>query len=202
MSVYPYWIHNHHLFDLTMKTPKITPEEIGMVKRAQAGDMLAFNHIFYRYKGFVEHVLYSYIKDMDEAQDIANIVFLKVYEKLSTFTTYDSFGGWLRMITNHTAIDYLRERAAKNSSVDIDTDNLSVAYNVSTDDDIVNRLTYEQILATFRKFPKHVQQICEMFYVDNVTVSDISKTLNIPTGTIKSILSRTRQRIKKQFKTI
>lgn len=186
-----------------MKTPKITPEEIGIVKRAQAGDTLAFNHIFHRYKGFVEHVLYSYIKDMDEAQDIANIVFLKVYEKLSTFTTYDSFGGWLRMICNHTAIDYLRERAAKNSSVDVDTDRLSAALDLGSDgDEIVNRLTYEQILATFRKFPKHVQQICEMFYVDNVTVSDISKALNIPTGTIKSILSRTRQRIKKQFKTI
>lgn len=186
-----------------MKTPKITSEEVEMVKRAQAGDTLAFNRIFYRYKEFVIRVLYSYIKDIDEAEDMANIVFLKVYEKLSTFTAYDSFGGWLRTIANHTAIDYLRERASKGYSVDIDTDRLSAASDVSSDgEEIVNHLTYEQILEVFHKFPKHVQQICEMFYADNMAIGDISKALSIPTGTIKSVLSRTRTRIKQQFKTI
>lgn len=186
-----------------MKIPKITSEEVGMVKKAQAGDTLAFNRIFYRYKDFVEKVLYSYIKDMDEAQDIANIVFLKVYEKLSTFTAYESFGGWLRTIANHTAIDYLRERASKGTSTDFDTDRLSESKDVGSDgDEIVNRLTYEQILKTFHKLPKTTQQVCEMFYEENMTVSDISRTLNIPTGTIKSMLSRTRQRIKQHFKII
>lgn len=186
-----------------MKTPKISQDEVELVKRAQAGDTLAFNRIFYRYKDFVVHVLYSYIKDIDEAQDITNIVFLKVYEKLSTFTAYDSFGGWLRTIANHTAIDYLRERASKNASVDIDTDRLSETTNIGSDgDEIVNRLTYEQILEVFHKFPKHVQKICEMFYVDNIAIGDISRTLSIPTGTIKSILSRTRTRIKQHFQTL
>ena len=92
-----------------MKNPKITQEEIRLIKDAKAGNILAFNKLFYRYKGFVDNVLYQYIKDYDEAKDITNIVFLKVYEKLSTFVASDYFGGWLRIIANRTAIDYLRK---------------------------------------------------------------------------------------------
>ena len=91
-----------------MKNPRITPEEVEIIKSAQAGNISAFNKLFHRYKGFVDTILYYYLKDMDEAKDITNIVFLKVYEKLSQFTDYDSFGGWLRILTNRTAIDYLR----------------------------------------------------------------------------------------------
>ena len=59
-----------------MKTPKITPEEIKVIKAAQEGNIVAFNRIYKKYKSFVSKILYSYIKDKDEANDIANIVLL------------------------------------------------------------------------------------------------------------------------------
>ena len=44
-----------------------------------------------------------------------------------------------------------------------------------------------------------MKQILELFYINNMTVVQISESLNIPTGTIKSILSRTREKIKKKL---
>lgn len=73
-----------------MQNPKITEKEIGIIKDAQAGDKLAFSKLFNMYKGFVDNLLYLYIKDMDEAKEITNVVFLKVYSKLSTFKAYTS----------------------------------------------------------------------------------------------------------------
>ena len=96
-----------------MDNPRITEKEIGIIKRAQAGEELAFNQLFKKYKGFVTHLLYQYLKDYDEAKDVTNIVFLKVHDKLSKFVEYDSFGGWLRIITNRTAVDYLRSQKNK-----------------------------------------------------------------------------------------
>ena len=61
-----------------MKNPRITQEEVGIIKDAQAGNILAFNKLFYKYKTFVEKLLLRYIKDIDEAKDITNIVFLKL----------------------------------------------------------------------------------------------------------------------------
>ena len=183
-----------------MKTPRITPEEVGIIKRAQAGDESAFNALFYRYKGFVESLLFQYLKDWDEAQDVANIVFLKVHSKLSKFTAYDSFGGWLRILTNHTAIDYLRSRKNK-SEPDVKEDRLSLDMAGSTENDLVNHLTYKQLTAEFNKLPEDVRRIFEMFYVDNLKVDEISKSFNpeIPTGTIKSTLSRTRRKLKQKL---
>lgn len=185
-----------------MKSPKITPEEVGIIKRAQAGDESAFSALFHRYKGFVDNLLFQYIKDMDEAKDVTNIVFLKVHDKLSMFTAYESFGGWLRILTNRTAIDYLREMKNKATVLgDEDVRLPSEDSSSSSEDDLINRMTYEQILAEFEKFPKTTCKVLKMFYANNMTVEQISDKLNVPTGTIKSMLSRTRRKIKKQLKT-
>lgn len=184
-----------------MKSPRITPEEVGIIKRAQAGDKLAFNTLFYRYKGFVENLLFQYLQDMDEAKDVANIVFLKVYDKLSMFTAYESFGGWLRVLTNRTAIDYLREMKNKSTVLGDEDGRLpSDESSSSMEDDLVNRMTYKQILAEFDKFPETTRKVLKLFYANNMTVEQISEKLNVPTGTIKSTLSRTRRKIKKSLK--
>lgn len=183
-----------------MKNPRITPEEVGIIKRAQAGDESAFNALFRRYKGFVDNLLFRYIKDMDEAKDVTNIVFLKVHDKLSSFTAYESFGGWLRIIANRTAIDYLRETKNKvNVLGEADARLSSEESSNSLEDDLVNRLTYEYLLNEFNKFPETTRKVFKLFYVNNMTVDEISKSLRIPTGTIKSTLSRTRRKLKNKL---
>lgn len=183
--------------------PKITKKEIALIKRAQGGDIKAFNTLFYKYKPFVEGILKGYLKDTDEAKFVANEVFLKVYENLSTFKTYDSFGGWLRIIANRTAIDYLR--SLKDKEVDLGTIDVrptldTLFYN--RDDDVVDHMTYQELIKEFKKLPETTRRIFELFYIENLTVDTISEQLSIPTGTIKSTLSRTRKRIKKTFKNV
>ena len=185
-----------------MKSPRITPKEVGIIKRAQAGDKSAFDALFYKYKGFVEGLLFRYLKDKDEAKDLCNEVFLKVYQKLSTFTAYDSFGGWLRVLANRTAIDYLRTLKDKSLTSDNSSERLSpeLLNRCSSESDIVNRLTYEQLMVEFSKYPDTVRRVFELFYVNNMTVEEIHEALRIPTGTIKSMLSRTRRKVKQNLK--
>lgn len=184
-----------------MKTPKITDEEVGIIKRAQAGDELAFNALFYRYKGFVEGLLFHYLKDMDEAKDLCNEVFLKVHQKLSMFAAYDSFGGWLRVLASRTAIDYLRTLKNENPPPENCSERLALQKSSGSEEtDIVNRLTYEQLMIEFSKYPETVRKVFELFYVNNMTVDEIHEALRIPTGTIKSMLSRTRRKVIKNLK--
>lgn len=186
-----------------MKNPRITEEEIGIIKDAQAGDMSAFNKLFYKYKSFVDHILFTYLKDMDEAKDITNIVFLKVYDKLSTFTEYNSFGGWLRTITNHVAIDYLRKIKNADIPMDAATVRLTEANSISScENDLVNRITYENITQLFKNLSPTARKACELYYINNMKVDEISRILSIPKNTVKSHLSRTRKKLKKQIKNI
>ena len=184
-----------------MEYQRITQSEIETIKEAQKGNELAFNKLFNRYKEFVDNVLFCYVNDMDEAKDLTNVVFLKVHQKLSTFTDYSSFGGWLRIIANRTAIDYLRKVKEKSMELGEDAGRLPVELtNSSEEEDLVNLLEYESLLKEFEKLPKKTQKIFNLFYVEDLTVDEISKVLKIPTGTIKAALSRTRRKIRNNLK--
>ena len=181
-------------------TPRITEKEIAIIKRAQAGDESAFSWIFNNYKKLVDSILYGYIKDWDEARDITNIVFLKVHDKLPKFTTYESFGGWLRILTNRVAIDYLRVKGNQKFTVgkeDIDPmESDSIEYS---EDEIVDHLLSTRIFEILDKYPPNTRKIFEMFYIDNMPIHVIAAHLRVPTGTVKSTLSRTRKKLQQQF---
>jgi RNA polymerase sigma-70 factor (ECF subfamily) len=182
------------------KNPKITDEEIALIKSAQSGNIQAYNKLYYKYRGFTTNILYKYIKDFDEAKEVNNIVWLKVYNKLSKFVNYTSFGGWLRILTNHTAVDYLREMknltyAPEGAEEKISESPMDVDYGQSE----VDRLTYNQVVEEFKRFPEDVRKVFKLFYVDNLKVDDISAVTGIPVGTVKSHLSRKRKKLKQMF---
>ena len=178
----------------------ITHEEIALIKSAKAGSELAFTKIFNRYKPFVEGVLMTYIKDEDEAKDIANIVFLKVFNKISTFTNYDTFGGWLRILTKNVAIDYLRTVKQTYSLQEGTTANEFEESSDDTEKSYIDRMTYENLIAMFDKLPPSYRDACRMFYVDNMPIAEISKALGVPKGTIKSNLHRMRKILRNHLK--
>lgn len=184
---------------MSNKIPRITPEEIQTIKDAQAGSMKAFDRIFYRYKPFVDGVLYYYLKDMDEAKDLTNVVFLKVYDKLSKFTRYESFGGWLRILAKNTAIDYLRTIKGDD---DVSNDDQNKRIQLSdikgdSEETIVRKMTYNYLVELENILPPSYREVYRLFYVENLTTANIAKILKIPEGTVKSNLFRTRKILKK-----
>lgn len=181
--------------------PKITDEEIALIKSAQAGNMSAYNKLYYKYNGFTTNLLYKYIKDFDEARDVNNLVWLKVYNKLSKFVDYSSFGGWLRILTNHVAVDYLRSlKLSKYVPNGVEENSIPNSKDVDYGESTVDEITYNQILEVIRQFPEDVRKVFELHYVEHLTVAEISDALNIPEGTVKSHLSRKRKVLKKLLK--
>lgn len=181
-------------------SPNITPEEIELIKSAKAGSESAFTQLFKNYKSFVDNLLYLYIKDKDEARDITNVVFLKVHEKLSKFTDYQSFGGWLRILTKNVAIDYLR--TVKESTA-IDEGNAGYCPDSSvydTEKSYIDKMTYDNLIDLFEILPPSYRDVCRLFYVDNMTVAQIAQALHMPKGTIKSDLHRMRKLFQKHLK--
>ena len=183
-----------------MNLPDITPEEITLVKNAKEGKPHSFTALFKRYKHFVDHVLYEYLRDMDEARDLTNVVFLKVYQKLPNFTEYKSFGGWLRVISNRVAVDYLRLRSKHRFAEDVEKDWVVPKQKEVNETDLINRLIYQESVDYFKTLPYPQDRINELYYCNSYTVDEISKALFVPNGTVKSVLFRTRKELRKLFK--
>lgn len=183
-----------------MDTPRITPKEIALIKEAKAGNISAFNKLYYRYRDFVSHILNQYLNDEDESRDLTNIVFLKVYNKLHLFDSYESFGGWIRVIANRTAVDYLRK--AENRLMKPDDEGIRLMSDSSEGEnefDLVNHNAYEQILKEIEKLPDDPKKVVKLFYLNNLSTEQISKRLKMPKGTVKSHLSRSRRRIQNKI---
>lgn len=179
-----------------METPKITEQEIAIIKRAKAGDESAFTWLFNKYKPFVEGLLNSYFNDMDEARDFTNEVFLKVYQKLSKFTQYSSFGGWLRILTKNMAVDYLRQ---KDDVISLDDDLSGIELSKEEDrgeDGVVDKMTYDNIINQIEQLAPPYRDVGLLFYKDNWTIKQISRSTHIPGNTIKSYLFRMRKKFK------
>jgi len=185
-----------------MKNPRISDEEVSLIKRAKAGDESAFTMLYNKYEKYVTSTALSFVRDMDTAKDLTIQTFVDAYEHLSSFEDYDSFGGWLRTITCRNAIDYIRKEKHYSDDVIKSDDRLSLLNNVSSENelDIVDRVTFSQILDEFDKLPSQHKRICELFYINELTALQVSKKLEIPIGTVKSVLSRIRKRLKNKFK--
>jgi RNA polymerase sigma-70 factor (ECF subfamily) len=71
--------------------------------------------------------------------------------------------------------------------------------DVSYGESQVDKMTYDQIVEEFRKFPEDVRKVFKLFYVDNLKCDEISAITGMPIGTIKSHLSRKRKILKQKF---
>lgn len=179
-----------------MKYPKLTKTEIEVIKQAKEGDEQAFNSIFHKYKQFVDDLLFTYIKDRDEACDLTNIVFVKVHEKLKLFTEYNTFIGWLKILSKNVAIDYLRLHKKKDS-VEKDFD-ITQNYESVTCDPINHMLVNEILKYIKLNFPPGHDKVFELV-LEGTPYPQIAKQLKIPVNTIKSIMHRLRPKLKKTF---
>jgi RNA polymerase sigma-70 factor (ECF subfamily) len=90
-----------------------TREEAALVRRVRARDEIAFREIVDRYQGKVFSIIYGMLRNRNDAEDIAQQVFAKIYFSISTFDFRSSLLTWIYRITVNECYDYLRKRRAR-----------------------------------------------------------------------------------------
>src|ERR1700694_160057 len=90
-----------------------TTEEANLVRRVQAGDQLAFREIVERYQSKVFSIIYGILRNHNDAEDIAQQVFTKVYFSIRNFDFRSSLLTWVYKITVNECYDYLRKKRVR-----------------------------------------------------------------------------------------
>lgn len=179
----------------------LSKKEIETIKQAQNGSIKAFNTIFYKYKNYIEKILVIYLQDEDEAHDLANVVFVKIYNNLEKFKNYNNFKGWITTLTKRTAIDYIR--SVKKKMVSIDDTEQSIQLTNKELDNLYGpdmKEIYNDALNIINSLSKTSRTVCKLFYIYNLTIPQIQMKTGMPEGTIKSALCRSRNQIKNKLK--
>lgn len=141
-------------------------------------------------------VCLRYADNSDDAEDMLQIGYIKVFTQLHQYRGEGSFEGWIRKIMVHTAIESLRKNQRPMSTTDLwalsDDDSPSTA--------AMDELNYEELLALIRALPEGYRTVFNMYVIEGYSHKEIANLLAISEGTSKSQLLRARQWLQQRIK--
>ena len=186
--------------------PNPESEDLALVRRAQAGDRSAFKALFERYHRRVYAVALGVLKVPQDAHDVVQEAFVKVYKHLPDFQGASSFYTWLYRITMNLAIDQLRRKKTQRQ-VDYDDavgrdsqadDPGHVAPTIDGGDPGHTHSRKElaaKIQAALGTLPEYHQQVILLREVEGLSYEEIAKVMKVPKGTIMSRLFHARRKM-------
>ena len=169
------------------------PEEKNLIDRCINGDSRAQKILFERHYGKMLGVCIRYATDRDEAKDIMQEAFIKVFQKLSQFNYNSPLEAWIRRIMVNTAIDSVRKR----NSEPVAYDNMESDYELAVEEDVLSDMTYEELLSCLQELPAGYRTVFNMYVIEGFSHKDIAEALEITEGTSKSQLSKARLYLQK-----
>jgi RNA polymerase sigma-70 factor (ECF subfamily) len=136
------------------------------------------------------------VKDADLSKDIAQETWQTIISKIDTLKDASSFGSWALRIVYSKSLDTLRNKSIEHEKLNLYRNEQVVLETVHNE----NKSLKSKLLIAINKLPKQQQQTIKLFYVEEYSLKEISKVLNISIGTAKSRLFHAREKLKKSLK--
>lgn len=171
---------------------------VDLVLAAQDGDRDAFGELFERYRVQIVALARRRVSDADEAEELAQDVFIKAMEKLSQLRVPEAFGGWLRRIVHRMAINR-NSRNGHSVACDPVTLEATCLADESPESDAVTNEEAANLRASLRKLGKLDRNTLEAFYLRGQSLIEMSNAFEAPVGTIKRRLHVARKRLAKEM---
>ncbi len=174
--------------------------EQAVVRRARAGDQGAFEELVFTYEKKIYHLSLRYTGSEQDAMDVTQEVFLRVFRFLPQFQEESRFSTWLYRIAVNANMDFLRKRGQANDlSLDAE-DEEGLSYDISdlryNPESQLERIELQQAICQgIQSLPPRMREILILRDISGLTYEEIGRALSIEQGTVKSRLSRARGRL-------
>jgi len=179
-----------------------------LILNAQKGDMAAFEELVYRYDRHVLNIAKSFRNDDDDAKDIYQEVFIRVFRGLKNFQFKSEFSTWLYRITTNVCISYQRKKK-NHDSIDReigsdDDDNTTFAENIKSDS-ITDNLAVGSDLSKYinkalETLPPQQKMAFTLKFYQEYKIKEIAEIMQCNEGTIKRYLFTATNKMREQLK--
>ena len=151
--------------------------------------------------GYAASVCMRYAHMEDDAMEIVNDGFLKIFRELGSFKPrYEdveaSLKGWIKRIMVNTAIDHFRKNHRYQMNVSIEENKFHWADEAET---ILDKMSYEEIIRLVQQLSPVYRTVFNLYVIDGFKHEEIAKRLNISVGTSKSNLAKAKLNIQKMI---
>jgi RNA polymerase sigma-70 factor, ECF subfamily len=174
-----------------------TLPDLDLMRRVQEGEMVSYNTLVNRYKDRLFNVLYRMLSSEDEANDLLQETFLRVWQHKMSYDFRFAFSTWIYTIALNLARNELRRRK-KIKFLDIFDFADKLAAKEEKKDTSANLKTLLE--AEMKRLPEKYKTAFLLRDVDNLSYEEIAQVLGVPLGTVKSRVNRARAILRTRLK--
>jgi RNA polymerase sigma-70 factor (ECF subfamily) len=159
-------------------------------------------HFYEMFYGYAIGICMRYTSNDDDALEIVNDGFLKLYKALPAFSPQHanveaSLKGWMKRIMINTAIDHLRKYKQRFLVAELADSQFNTADETESS---IDHMTYKEILAVIQRLSPVYRIVFNLYVLDGFKHEEIARQLNISVGASKSNLAKARMNIQKMLK--
>ena len=179
--------------------------ETELIEQLKQGDETAFKTIVEQWKDMVYNTILGIVQNETEAEDLAQDVFIKVFEKISTFKGDSKFSTWLYRIATTTALDHLRSKKRKKrfgflQSLGGESDEKETIPDfhhpgVSLD----NKERAAVLFKAIESLPENQKTAYMLHKLEGLSYRDVSEVLNTSVSAVESLMSRANQNLRREL---
>ena len=179
-----------------------------LVERAQKGDSRAFELLVSKYQRRLTRLLFRFVKDEHEVNDVAQEAFIKAYRALPNFRGDSAFYTWLYRIAINTAKNLLvvngRQPVIQGGLANDEGELLDLTEQMpdyrTPETDLLNREIIHTVDAAVAGLPEELRQAIMLREMEGLSYEEIAQTMNCPIGTVRSRIFRAREVIAKELR--
>ncbi|MFN8257281.1 MAG: RNA polymerase sigma factor [Bacteroidales bacterium] len=171
--------------------PEISSE---ILKGCLKGKLEAQKALYKQFYAYGMSICLRYSHNRDEAAEIMNDSFLKVFNNLSAYKIEFSFRSWFRRIIINTAIDNFRKNKKFYNHYDED-----LIDNEVVDNDLIDEIDFEGVMALMNELPEHYRLTFNLFEIEGYSHEEIAKIMGIAESTSRSNLTRAKKILRNAF---
>lgn len=177
-------------------------EELRLVHRVQSGEAEAFEELVRAHEKTVYNLALRLVGNPQDAEDMAQEAFLKVYRSLPEFRGESKFSVWLYRIVSNVCLDHLRRQGRRPASslTTEDEDGEKQQWDVPDESQsperlLEQKLTREAVQRGLETLPEDQRQILLLREIRGMSYEEIGQTLDLEPGTVKSRIFRARKKL-------
>ncbi len=176
-----------------------------LINKAQNGDESAFNELVCRYDRNVLSLALKYVNDKDDAKDIYQEVFLRVFRGLKKFQFKSEFSTWLYRITTNVCLTFIKSgKKQEMMRIDNDMDNDSINIigsdeGSSPEEFLMRNEIKNNVNEALEKLSPKQKMIFILKHFEGYKIREISQMLNSSEGTIKKYLFEANHKLREQL---
>ncbi|HEU5258506.1 MAG TPA: sigma-70 family RNA polymerase sigma factor [Vicinamibacterales bacterium] len=173
-----------------------------LIERCLKGDQRAWDDIVRLYWRKVFNVAYKFVGRQDEAEDLTQDIFLKLFKSLKTFDRRANFSTWLISVSRNLCIDHYRSMRREHDVVTHDVDVVTLARPSASDSPqaaLEQRDRVALLRAALDKLAPSLRTAVMLRDIQELSYQEIAEKLGVPEGTVKSRINRGRTELSRQI---